>query len=958
MRTFRRILLVATSGLAVLAGAGLPTLASAQTPATAPGAVAPSDPWAHERSDVPEDAAVRFGTLPNGMRYALMRNATPPGQASLRLRIDAGSMMETDEQLGLAHFTEHMAFNGTTNIPENELLRILERLGLAFGPDTNAATGFDQTYYQLDLPRTNDETVDTGLRILREQVSEALFESEDIDAERGVIVGEERLRNTPQQRTLKAQLELLAPGQKIANRLPIGDLSIIQSAPRERFVDFYQAYYRPSRATLIAVGDFEVDQMEAKVRAAFADWQPTALDGPDPEIGAVTARDPATAIVVEPGTQSLIQLNWTRPVDTDPDTVAGRIDDLKRDLGLAVLNRRLGEISRQDDPPFLFGASLVEEIPYSVERSTVVAAFNPGGLTRALQTVEQEQRRLVEFGVTAAELDREVATLRTALETAASAAATRTTPALAAGLLNSVNQDTVFTAPQANLDLFNQAVDGITPEQVLEATRRAFQGGGPLALVISPEPVEGGEAAVTAMLEASRQVAVTAPEADAALEWPYADFGTPGQPSDRQTYDAIGTTVVRFGNGVRLTVKPTTFRDEQILVSVSTGLGELSLPADEVSPLGFAPLTFAAGGLGKLTADELSRALTGRTQSVAFTPSEDAFVLSGATRPQDLDLQMQVLAAYLTDPGLRPAPFEQFKGLWPQIIAQQNATPGGAFSVQTSALLAGGDKRQAFPTAEDVAGWTNDQLRSALLPRLAEGPIDVVVVGDVTVEAAVASVASTFGALPDRTTEPQPVEGAEIRRFPAGTPEPLSFTHTGPADQALGYVAWPTTDAVEDRTASRVVDVLARVLDLRAGEEIRERQGLAYAPRVEATASETFDGYGSLNIRAEVSPEVLPTFFETIDTLAAQLRDQAITEDELNRARLPEIERLRRAEAGNEYWLTALADLAADPAELEQITSRISDLEAITPADIQAAAARYLVADKAWRARVTAAPAP
>lgn len=957
MRNLRRLLLAAVSGLAVVAGAGLPAIASAQTSASSPAATQPSDPWAHDASDLPEDAAVRFGILPNGMRYALLRNATPPGQTSLRLRLDAGSMMEADDQLGLAHFTEHMAFNGTTNIAENELLRILERLGLAFGPDTNAATGFDQTFYQLDLPQTNAETVETGLRIMREQVSEALFNAEDIDAERGVIAGEERLRNTPQQRTLKTQLELLAPGQRIVNRLPIGDLAIIRSAPRERFVDFYQAYYRPSRATLIAVGDFEIDEMETRIRGTFADWQPKAADGPEPETGTVEAREPSTSILVEPGTQSLVQLNWTRPVNTDLDSAARRAADLRRDLGLAVLNRRLGEISRQDNPPLLGAGAIVQPLPFSVDATTVIAAFNPGGLSAAMQTIEQEQRRLIEHGVTPAELAREIAETRTALENRVAAAATRTTPALAGALLNAVNLNQVFTAPQTDLELFRTVTEGLTSDQVLAATRAAFEGGGPLALVISPVEIEGGEAAVTAALQASQQVPVAAPQASAELAWPYSDFGTPGQPAETRVLAEIETTVVTFPNGVRLAVKPTTFRDEQILVSVSTGTGERSLPTDQTTPMGFAPLTFVAGGLGKLSADEISRALTGRTQSVAFAPTSKAFVLTGATRPQDLDLQMQIMAAYLSDPGLRPAPFEQFKGFWPQIIAQTLATPEGAFSVQSSELLASGDKRQAFPSNEDVAGWTNDQLSELLKSRLAQGPIDIVVVGDVTVEAVVASVAATFGALPTRTPAPPPLPGSDTLRFPAGTPEPLAFTHTGLADQAFGYVAWPTTDAARDRTEARLVTVLGLVLDLRANEEIRERQGLAYAPRIEANASETFAGYGSLSVKAEVTPAALPTFFQTVDMLAAQLRDTPVTDDELNRARLPEIERLRRARAGNEYWLSQLSDVAADPRQVEQTTTHISDLEAITPADIQAAARRYLVPDGAWRAKVTAAAA-
>lgn len=290
MRSPRHLLLLAASSLALMGGAALPAVALAPPPTAAAQDAQPSQPWAQAASDIPADTAVRFGTLPNGMRYAIMKNATPPGQASLRLRIAAGSLMENEDQLGLAHFMEHMAFNGTTNVPENDLLRILERLGLAFGADTNAFTSFDQTAYTLELPRTNDETVDTSLRIMREQVSEALMKAEAIDEERGVIEGEERLRNTPGLRSTKAQLALLAPGQRLSNRLPIGDLSIIRSAPRERFVEFYNAYYRPERATMIAVGDFDVDQMEAKIKATFSDWKPKAADGPNPDLGNVAPR--------------------------------------------------------------------------------------------------------------------------------------------------------------------------------------------------------------------------------------------------------------------------------------------------------------------------------------------------------------------------------------------------------------------------------------------------------------------------------------------------------------------------------------------------------------------------------------------------------------------------------------------------------------------------------------------
>ena len=957
MRSARHLLFVAVSGLALTTGTfAAPALAQTAAPAAAASTtqVAPSDPWAQAASDVPADPAVRYGLLPNGMRYALLHNATPPGQASFRLRIDAGSLMERDDQKGLAHFMEHMAFNGTKDVPENEMLRILERLGLAFGADTNAFTSFDQTAYMLELPNTKDETVDPSLHILREMMSAALMAPEAIDSERGVIVGEERTRDTPQLRVLKTQLGLLAPGQRLSQRLPIGDLDIIRTAPRQRFVDFYDAYYRPSRATFIAVGDFDVDAMEAKVRAAFGDWKPTAPDGPEPDLGAVAPRQPQTSIIVEPGIQSSIQINWIKAPDRAPDTTAKREADIRRGLGLAVLNRRLGEIARADNPPFIGAAAGYQSLFDSLDAGALSVAFNPGDWKRALDTVEQESRRLAEYGVSDAELQREIVNTRTALQNAVASAATRSTSTLANGLLGAVNDDQVFSAPQTNLDLFNKAVEGLTVDQVNQATKAVFEGQGPLLLFSSPVPVEGGEAAVTAALEASRNTPVQARAAEAELKWPYDDFGAPAQPAARSEVADLGATLVRFPNGTLLNIKKTDFRADQVLVSARTGLGELGLPADQLSPLSMASTILTAGGLGKLSLDEMNRVLSGRTYSASVNQATDAYVFSGATKPADLQLELQVLAAYLTDPGLRAAPFEQTKALFPQILAQLGATPRGVFQRDASGLLAGGDVRETTPTADQVAAIQIDDVRNGVRSALAQGPVEITVVGDVDIDAVIAAVGATFGALPARSAAPAPSAGSAQRKFPAPTTAPVQLHHTGPAEQALGFVAWPTTDQVHDRKTARQLSILSDVLQLRLNDEIREKQGLAYSPSAGSTSSNVFPGYGFIAVTAETPPAALPKLFETVDAIAADLRDDPVSEDELNRARRPAVERIRRNMADNGYWLTQLSQAQSDPAGLDQTRNQLSTLEAVTAADLQALARQYLKPDAAWRAAVTA----
>ena len=956
MSLSRRLLLPAVSSIALMAGAALPAVALALPVAATQGQQAqPSKPWAQDASDLKADERIRFGTLPNGMRYALMHNATPPGQASFRLRIDAGSLNEDDDQKGLAHFSEHMLFNGTENVPENEMLRILERLGLAFGADTNAFTSFDQTAYMLELPRTDDETVDTSLMIMREQVSRALMEPAAIDAERDVIVGEARMRDTPQLRALKAQIGLLAPGQRLADRLPIGDLDIIRTAPTQRFIDFYRAYYRPERATFIAVGDFDVDAMEAKIKTKFADWTNSHPNGPNPDLGTLAPREAESRIVVEPGVQSSVDLYWTRAADLRPDSVDRRRESTIRSLGLAVLNRRLGEISRQDNPPFIGAGGGTGSFFKSLDFATISASFNPGGLGRALETIEQEQRRLIQYGVSDAELQREIANIRVRMENAVQAASTQPTPALAMAILGGVNENEVTTSPADNLARFNAAVESLTPDMVKAELAKAFQGQGPLALVSTPQAIEGGEAEVTRILEASRAKPVEAPAAQAELVWPYTDFGTLGTASGQTAYAALGATVVNFPNGVRLTVKPTDFKDQEILVSVSTGNGQLGLPTDRYSPVAMAGNVFTAGGLGKLTADEVSRVLTGRIYSSGFALTDDAYRLSGSTRPEDLNLQLQVLTAYLTDPGLRPAPFEQIKAILPQVLEQQRATAMGAFGIDGAPLMASGDRRASMPTPEEINAMSITDIRAGVMAGLANGPIDVVIVGDTSVEDATKAVATTLAALPVRSATPAPLAGSDKRSFPAASATPVRITHNGKAEQAFGVVAWPTTDAMGDRREARLVSLMSEVLSLRVLEEIREKQALSYSPMSTSSASTTFDDYGYTLVAAEVDISKLPDFYAAVDKIVASFADTPITADELTRARMPVVERLRRSQAGNAYWLGALTDLAKDPATEQRINGHIAMLEGFTLEEIQNAARTYLRPDKAWKLEVVAA---
>jgi zinc protease len=935
--------LAATCGMAlVLCAPAAPAIsAPAATPATAVA------------SDLKPDPAVRFGVLPNGMHYEIMRNATPPHNASLRLRMDVGSMYEREDQRGLAHFIEHMVLNGTTHVPEGEFVKRLERAGLKFGPDTNATTEFQQTVYMLDLPETDAGTIDTALFLLREATGEATFAPDAIDRERGVVLSEERTRATPQLRNAEDELGYLLKGDVLPTRMPIGSTEIIRTAPHDKFVEFYNAYYRPERATLVAVGDFDVDQMEAKIRAQFGGWQGRGKAGPELPAAKIAARSEESRIFSEDGVANRVSLAWVTPPDLRADSRTVREERLIPALGLAILNRRFSRLAESGDAPFIVALAARQEQARRAEVTQILALAKPGQWKQAVAAVEQEQRRALQFGFTQAELEREMTNLRAGLTTAVAGAGTRLTPHLAQLLVADVDRQGVFTTPAETLAEFDEAVRGLTAQQVTDATRKLFAEGGPLVYLTSPTPVDGGEDALRTAFDDSHKLPVTAGTIQQAKAWPYQSFGPVGAAVEQRELAALGATAVRFANGVRLTVKHTDFAKDQILVSVRVGNGLLDLsPADAGKVWAFSAGAYTLGGLGKIGAEDLQQALTSKVYGMNFGLGENGFTLGGRTRPADLATQLQVLAAYATDPGYKPIGWNRLRSLSATIHDQLASTPGGVVNRDLGGLIHAGDPRFVTPSRDEMAASSIEAAKALIARPLSTGPIEITMVGDVSVEEAIRQVGATFGALPPRKAAPVPTAALHTA-FPA--PGLVRETHNGRADQGLAFIAWPTTDFYSDVRRARTLNVLAEVLQLRLIDEIREKQGTTYSPQAAHDPSQTFPGYGYMAAQIEAPPEKLDGFLTDAARIAADLRDHPITTDELERARKPLIENLLRQQANNGWWLAELSDVQSKPQAADAIATMLGQYKSVTAADVQAAARRYLVDAASWKLEVVPA---
>jgi len=913
------------------------------------GAVAAQPPaWPQEKSDLPPDPGVRFGVLPNGMRYAVMRNATPAGQTSLRLRIGSGSLEESDAEQGLAHVLEHMSFKGSTHVPAGEMVKILERHGLAFGPDTNASTGWTQTVYMLDLPRSDADTIDTGLMLMRETAGELLIKDDALQPERGVVLSEERLRDTPQYRAEVAQIDLLAHGQRISQRFPIGKVDVIQHAPASLIRTFYEENYRPDRATLIAVGDFDPAAMEVKIRARFSDWKPVGPEAADPDLGAPEQRGVTVRVVDLPGASTRTSIAWVRPYDNAPDTAAKRRHDTIEALALAVLDRRLEALARGGEPPFLAAQAGFENLLHSDKIAEIEAVSAPGPWRPALGAADEEVRRLILYGVSQGELDRESTESRATLTDAAAGAATRATPALASALVEAVDENQVFTDPAGNLARFEADVKGLSAAEVSAAAKAIFAGAGPLVEVASPEPIAGGDAAVTQAFALAQAAPVAAPVAEAAVTWPYTDFGAAGTVKSRADIADLGAVSVRFANGVGLTVKPTSFRKDQVLVAVAVGSGRLGLSKDRPSPA-WASAAFVSGGLGKLSFEDTERALAAQIFGVEFAIGDNSFDLTGQTRPKDLKTELQVLAAYLTDPAYRPQAFERARAGYLAALPQMEATPGGVLGEDLPSLIRGGDRRWAFPTRDELLAARPGDLRDLLSGPLSAGPVEVTIVGDVTADEAIDFVASTFGALPSRPRPSAPPPAAEEVRFPGAAERLVQRSDTGRADQAMALVAWPTTGFFTDMAKTRAANLAGDILQNRIVDKVRIAEGSTYSPETRVDFSQVFPDYGFAFTAVETPPEKIGPFFDDVAAMASELGQRPPTPDEMERARNPRIAGIEKAQLTNEYWLQFLSGSIADPRRLELIRTTLDDYRKLTAADVQAAAARWFAPGRAWK---------
>lgn len=859
-----------------------------------------------------------------------MRNETPADGVAMRMLIGAGRAQEQADAAGAAHFLEHMAFRGSKNVSDGELIRILEREGLQFGDDSNAFTGTDRTFYMFNFPKVGPQTLDTGLMLFREIGERLTLDPAAVRAESKVMIAEERVRdNAPRRVNLRYEANLFA-GTAVENRLNADVVSAAESMTAEKIRSFYAANYQPNKATIIVVGAIDVDDVEARIKARFSDWARVEA----PTVPAVTAIHPPTMTeVVEAGAPDQLLLSWMRPPDAARTTRAGFQDGLYRTIGLIALNNRLNQRALSAGSPFQRAVAGNVDYLYGSSLTELGIMAQPDKWAPALDAAVEMQRQLLEKGLDRDEFTRAITMLRTQLAAATTVEPTMPSIVLADQLLNSAQNGSLFRSPAQDLALATPMLDEATPEKVLTSLRHAFSGRGPVLLRSAQSGPVGKEVLAT-RLEAAYAAPLTQRTALAAVDWPYTDFGAASAVTARSEDPVLGTTKIQFGNGTTLTVKRTAVEKDRVNIAVNLGHGRMGVAPDLTGAL-WAANFLMPGGTGKLSLPQIQlwAQTSAKLVNVAAAFQPQALVLSGATKAADLIPEMQLLAAYVRDPGFRPEAAQQLAATTGTLSGQLRSNISMAAPLALQMAVEGGDRRfVTVPAPDDVAATKVEQV-TALLRTAMTGPADVVMVGDIGVDDAIAAVQSTFGAGPalPKQTRPKPQPAVHI---PAPA-QPMIFTHGGRADQATYMMVWRVPAYWEDRKLNHAADVAAAVLRNRMTETVRKDMGLTYTPEALALPMPMLPQQGVFAASIETPEANFATFKTIMDKLIADLAATPITADELARARQPILDARHKEADGNGFWAAQLSSMTREPRMRDFVLERVSGIEAVTAADVQ-----------------------
>ncbi|WP_161989017.1 M16 family metallopeptidase [Sphingomonas glacialis] len=887
------------------------------------------------------DPDVRFGTLPSGMRYAIKRASIPNHGLSLRLGIDVGSFEEQDKERGFAHLVEHAAFRTTRSAPDGGLDRRFAALGVAFGRDQNAATTLYKTTYRLDFATTDAVGMAQGLGWLRDVGDGIVFTQAGVASERGVVQAELQSRGGAGTAASRAVSHFQMPDARTVARSPEGTLDTIAGATADTLRAFYDRWYRPENAVLIVVGDQPVDAIEAQVRTTFGTWTGKGTAPLHAKPGTIDfARELDSVEVAAPSlptTVSACRLRPPRPRNEDESIRSAR--EVHTTLWRNIFHDRITRVIDAGHSGLL-GAVIVGQESDEFVSTCLIAMPTGDEWEKGMAVAQAELLRLIHDGPTEQEIEAEVVERRAVLRSAVSGAAARTTDDLADTMLARLLDRRPVLAPREAMYAFDAAVEDLDPAGMKRVVDADWSGSGPLLAVVAPK--SGDSTRPRGLWSQNAHAATLAAYADrGAVVWPYTSFGIPGRVVERAEISDPGFVRLRFANGLVLNFKQTPLEANDIELRARFGAGRRELPANGYIGAMLGTQLFALGGLGRLSAEEMTRALHEVTWPFRYDLGLDFFQFSQSTNPVSLKSELQVFAAFLTDPGFRTTIDERL----PSAIDIMYRTIGSQpMMAANEAFLAtvDPDAPERIPPPAAMLTLRTAEFARLLRPALTEAPIELTIVGDIAEAEAVRLVAATFGALPPRGAAERPSIEKHFLRIPERAFPVIRTTYTGTPDRGAASLIWPLFVAEPPRRREEyALKLVAGVFNDALRQRARVELGKTYSPMVVTVMPDHAD-QGLLIAQVEAQPGDLDGLAAVVTSVADTIAHGAITAEAIDAARKPLLAQAAAARGKNAWWAAAMSGSARSTAVTEELVNFTPLLSAVTLDEVKAAAAKWL----------------
>ncbi len=896
---------------------------------------------------LPTDDRLTTGRLDNGMRYIIRRHENPPGKVGVWLHIGTGSLNETDNQRGLAHFLEHMAFNGSENFPPGEVVKYFESIGLTFGRDQNAFTSFDQTAYQLYLPDAEPGTVAEGLTFFADVARRLLLREEDIEEERGVILEELRTGRGPAQRLRDQWLERLAPGSLIGVRLPIGTEESINALRREDFLEYYNKWYVPGKMTLIIVGDLDPADAEKQIRDAFGDLPNLAVHpGTDAGVEPYTRRRAIVASDPEVTDAQVALIDIDRP--EEPVTDIGTLRrDLIYTLAVEAFNRRLAAKIDAGEARMLGGGAFAQNLFGALRFAQASAASEPEKWAAALEDLVTEVRRAELHGFSETELETARKSVLASLEQDAQQEPTYPARAILARLNNAVASGNTISSPTQILERARVLIGRIRAGEVNRAFAELFDTSRATFLLTLPAGPGVPEEADVLALASGFADRSPEPDEDAAPAGSIMDHPpTPGEIAEERVHPGTEVWTAVLTNGV--TVHHKAMRQRQNFVDVRITLlgGAVEENAENRGITMAAAEAFSKPATGTLTSAQIRNLMAGSKIHVTGSAQDDFIQIAVTGSPDDLETGMRLVHRLLTDPRLETVPFEQWRTATIQSMRAARRDPIGALRTAMGETIYPEDAVTARPvTPEQLERINIDDAQRWLEALIVRAPIEVAVVGDIDRDKAAGLVRTYLGSLPAR---PRMAPGllADLETIPAPTGDRVSTVEVDTQTPAAGVIAGFFASDAADLRDTRLLQLASRTLSSRMIEHLREQERLVYSIQAQVVPAEAFRGYGLMLAGSATAPDKADTLATRIHEIFADFAESGPTDDELDTAKAQIAKTIGEAFEEPGFWSVQLSQLEKRGRSLDDFVEALRTYQSFTADEVRENFAKYFARPK------------